>query len=793
MFELGQHWSNIPDEMKSFKQWCLAGTDKAPKLVGINGLYNASPVKGPWLTFEDACLFAKQYGCDIGFILTENDPFVCIDFDVKDAQSWDKDGNPLPRSKWTPLFALERYLHIKNAFTTYTELSRSLKGMHVWLKGKIAHAVKRDGVEVYDRERFIICTGIAVKDVAYSIFQDIVIASFKTITALPLATNNELLDRLVSEMAVAGATKHTDPLVELEPVDSDDVIWSRALAADNGSKFKALCEGDWAGLGYPSQSEADLALLSMFHFYSKSYSQIRRMFRLTGLGKRDKAVKDDVYLDRTLIIIRNRIRDTEARTAKIELNTQLEARALVKELQAQRVNEVTNDLMEHVELPKVEGIDWPPGMVGALASFIYNSAPRPVKEVAIVAALGLMAGIVGKSYIIPQSGLNLYIILIARSAIGKEAMHSGIGLIMSKICASIPGASRFVDFSEFASGPALTKACSENPSFLNVSGEWGRKLRRMSGDDGRDGPMQQLRTVMTNLYQKSGPTSVVGGISYSNKDSNVKSVNGVAYSMIGESTPKTFYECLTETMMEDGFMSRFLVVEHEGDRPARNPAPVTVLDDRLYSALCSIIVQSITLVQQGQTCMVQNSAEAQQMLDEFDYECDDQINSTNDESFRQMWNRAHLKALRVASLLAVADNFVNPVVNAYHADWALGIVRRDINIMQRKLKDGDVGQGDGVRERKLISIIKAYLKSESLDSYRIPKEVQELGIIPRRYLQVRTTSLTQFSHHRLGATVALDLTIKSLIDSGYLLEVDKAKMAEQFNFQGRCFRVVNLG
>ncbi|MCP5006396.1 MAG: hypothetical protein GY941_21030 [Planctomycetes bacterium] len=341
-------------------------------------------------------------------------------------------------------------------------------------------------------------------------------------------------------------------------------------------------------------------------------------------------------------------------------------------------------------LPHVAGLDWPCGNLGAIAAFIYNSSPRPVKEVAITAALGLMAGIVGRAYHTEsQSGLNLYIILVARSGVGKETMHSGISLISKNLKPINSLSENFVDFRDFTSAGGLIRACRDRPSFVNVSGEWGRKLQRMAREDLRGGVMSELRTVMTNLYQKSGPDSMVGGVGALKLTDDIADTQSIAYSMIGESTPETFYNSLTRSMMEDGFLSRFTVIKYEGNRPPANANPVLTMQPDLLKLLSSIITQCGSMVTNNKSMTVPLGKKAYKLLglgQTLDIYCDNKIDSCgDDESKRQLWNRAHLKALRMASVLAVTDNYLRPKVTKHHAYWAINTVLADIKHMSGQL------------------------------------------------------------------------------------------------------------
>lgn len=768
------NYRRLPQELRAARQWCVAGPDRSPYVVNGGKVIRASLHKPEqWKTFEEALADAAMLdGAGIGFMLTYEDPWTCVDLDVQNEESQRRKGKPIDPAKWTTQQEIDGYIRAVETFNSYTEVSSGGYGLHIWVKGAIGVGARRMGVEVYSQERFIVCTGNVYRD-------------------SPIEHRQEELEKLVDEIRQQGSDIRIQ-LEELEEEETDMQIFERASTAANADKFNSLCAGKWQG-EYPSQSEADLALMSMLAFYSKSNEQCRRIFRCTELGRREKATKNNRYLNFTLEVIRGRQR----RESIADMQTRELAASLVQTLVAgsSHADVAAGQIAAREEKPIGDDspISWPPGLTGAIAAFIYQSAPRPVKEVAIVGALGFLAGVCGKAFTIPQSGLNLYAILVARSAIGKEAMHSGLSLILEELRNSIPAAQRFVDFTEYASGPALRKAVSMNQSFCNVSGEWGRKLKRLATDDKPDGPMATLRTAMTDLYQKSGPGSMVGGLGYSDKDKNVITVSGVSYSMIGETTPGTFYDSLTQTMMEDGFLSRFIIVDYNGDRPPLNQHPERKMPPALAQALHGLCAHALTLLSRFGNERVLFSDGAKGMLDGFDLECDGEINSTEDESHRQMWNRAHLKACRIAALMAVADNWTAPVIQPEHASWALKLVRRDIEIMQVKIRSGDVGHDDATRERKMVATLREYLQEGTKsNAYGCPESARRSGIVTKRYLQMRLCRISSFLVGQRGSTAAIDQTIKSLQDNGYLAEVDKNHLSEKHAYHGKAYRIVSL-
>lgn len=774
-----EYMDNFPAEIRVLPNWYPANAQGAPCTYSSTaGLLPVDPKVVGGMDYDTAIQIAELVDCHVGYYLTAADEYSCIDLDVKDAET-----NPGEPAKWTTPEQFANYRRIMEIFDSYTEISRHGKGVHIWIKANIGKGCRRWGVELYSQERFMICTG-------------------RVLGALR-PVNSYILEAQQLAASLRDGDEPDYELIEYAETEPDDVIYLRARSAENSEKFIRLAEaGDWSGCGYPSQSEADLSLMSMFAFYSESNEQCRRLFRMTALGMREKANKSNYHVDRLLKICRSRM----AREAAEQARAVEEGAALAQGLIARLNERYAHTGMSHIETIQESPIlaedapaeaigrasdyvplDWPPGFVGRLAQTFYQSAVRPIRETAIVAALGVMAGIAGRGYAIPRSGLNIYIVLLARSGVGKEDVHSSVSMVRNALMSPdnmCPHAVSIFDIRRHASGPALLKALVDNgyKSVINMNDEWGKTIEQLSINP-NNSALQSLKQQMTAVYHKSSISSTIGGTSYADKDNNVNATGGVAYSFIGEATPDTYYGALDRSMMEDGFLSRFLCIEYTGARPPRNRNAADRLPDDVLFIIKSIIAVASMNVGGNKATGVETAPDAGEIMDAFEYECDAGVNSTTDEAQRQVWSRAHLKMLRIACLLAVGDDYHNPCIQLQHAQWAIAVVRKDMDTMFARINDGSVGKSDESRVNKIISIVAAYY------SQRIkPRnaEARARGIILRADIQQRAYNFAAFNRARNGATQAFDQAIRAMLDMGYLTECDP-KMMSELRLKGKCY------
>ena len=437
----------------------------------------------------------------------------------------------------------------------------------------------------------------------------------------------------------------------------DQTIINRAASAENGDLFKDLFTGDWHKHSYKwsdqSQSCADQALINIIQFYTKDQFQIKRIFLQSSLGQRDKA-KRDGYLnlcirkafDRDLPYVDTTALLKDIQAAIAEKNKPfVDSDGVIHEQKSMLISSEIPDLEKACLLN--ESIPLPPGLTGKIAQFIYQYSPRPVPEIAVGAAIGLMSGICGRCYNISGSGLNHYVVVLAATGTGKESAGAGVHTLLNAAKIAVPTINEFIGPTTIASPQALIKKLSKHKSILSIVGEIGLKLQEMNHRQANPAA-KAVQTAFLDLFQKSGRGQIFGAMAYSDTEKNVDSIQSPAFSFLGESTQESFFEGIDERSIKSGFIPRLTVIEYKGDRPHlnRNRAVITDYYD-LVDSIAKIAAQSQMLNQQNQVIDVQQDQESELILAHYNEFVDSQIRGSN-EANRHIWNRAHLKVLKLS-------------------------------------------------------------------------------------------------------------------------------------------------
>ena len=230
-----------------------------------------------WGTLDDARDCHAGGGVDtagIGFVFAPEDTICGIDLDdARDPET----GEPEPWAR-----------DIIQTLDSFTEVSPSGTGYHIYLHGIVPDGGNRKGdVEIYDRDRFFTFTGDHVDPTPHTVNQRN--DSLADVHAEYVADDD-------ADDADAGVTPPSGD-VDL----SDRELLEKARDADNGDTFDALWRGNTSG--YPSHSEADMALCNHLAFWTGGDRQrMDRLFRESGL-MRDKWDEDrgaDTYGERTI-------------------------------------------------------------------------------------------------------------------------------------------------------------------------------------------------------------------------------------------------------------------------------------------------------------------------------------------------------------------------------------------------------------------------------------------------------------------------------------------------------------
>ena len=726
-------FQNIPKELRDLKQWVVADSRNKIPCNPVSRTYAKINDPKSWGTFLEAVHVinsSKQFD-SVGFVLTAQDPYTIIDLD----------------------HAVEKPSNVQTAILdalsfSYIEKSVSEDGYHIIVKARAVAGRRKQNVEVYNYNRYVILTGNTIND-------------------KPIAPAQEIIDEILISMGVQDKTFIT---IELEddiiPLSEDDNIIKEARSK-YGDRFTNLYEGDWR-IYFTSQSEADLTLVNILCQLTDNNSQVARIFKRSELGKRAKASRKD-YLIRTI----NAARMYLVQNKGLYTSTFDEVRVSMAEIIKQEGVEVYKDI------PPL-----PNGIIKDLVTYFMQISIRPVYEISLVSALGFFAGLVGRSYNISNTGLNIYLLLLAPTGTGKEQISANIDAIVDKLTDHSPFVNAIIGPKAFASGQALLRSLSEKQSMVCVLGEFGYTLQQMS-DSKAQAYQIAFKKALLDVYQKSGEGRKLQATEYVDVKNKIESVLSPNLTIIGEGTPETFFDGLDDNMVADGLLPRFTIVDYKGDRPPRNK---NVNEARLPEETLKHLLYLVDVYMQNKVSnkarQIEIDDEAQELLDKFDELCDDKIRGSV-EMTRQLWNRAHLKALKYASLLAISLNGASPKIMLEHVEWAIAFIENEIINILNKFKKGELGA-----ENKYLFVIKQIFSEYSdatvekrlrlTASFRL---AQQGTVIPQAYILQRMRVNKVIKRDGISHTM-MRILLDELVEQKILKELSDREALELFDYKG---------
>lgn len=704
----------IPDELKARKQWVVwrsvirtneeTGETSVtkPPFNPLAPQYEAS-VTNPstWGTFEDAAaaLTANpSLVSGVGFVFTEQDEYFGIDIDDE--------------AKVAPANIQARRELVEEIImntSTYAELSPSGKGIHIIAKGKLPTAGTRSTavqVECYGSLRYFTMTGDVINGRA------------------SIVDEQKIADRFFSNFRPAPVQMQVgDTTVgrRLDLSDEDVIRLATNFHPNFAPRFNAQvdCEpGRW--------SDAFMMVVGYVERFTGSVEQVQRIIfnsplvlnappAANGETRLEKAKRNFGYVlartrqnnsgllafaehGRSIVEQMERVKEERARAAAAEILAAAE----------ETLSKSGADVLKAFPLdPRHLTLTAPPGVVGdycrATAAACYN----PFLKFSIPATLATLAGILGRSYKLPNGkGLNVNFILAAATASGKtqtmDAWEGFLARASKDIGNNVQGQSykRLLRQST-SSLQGIFPDFMEQPSAVWFISECASQLRQMS--DPKTTTDNQLRDAYNDLYDCSSmgkffqpPRSVA------NKKADMLPIENLAISTYWTTTTSKFDVFNDDA--QDGFLSRVVIIRHAGS--AGEAIPEWDVQFDLPDELNAYLVARLATAKRFDETYHLSPHEAHNMLTMISMA---EVAGMS-WAFRQISERIKNAALngdlpvaytavsrlpvtaqRLAGVLAVMDNPFAPAVTEEQYKWAFGYLLQNLTALLSDMDRGELG------------------------------------------------------------------------------------------------------
>ena len=244
--------TRVPEELRAYPQWVnwyQAGKHKIPvnpATLGSAGVHWETT----WAPFPQAVATAVRHRLGVGFVLTEADPYTCVDLDRCVGEGGQ---------------VSEQTRAILAGLSGYVELSPSGAGLHIWIKTDQPLNRRTRGIEIYSSARWITVTDRSNPHAPREI---------------PERTAE--LAQLVRVYFPESTRVFVAPPTAPSAAD-DEALWQRLFTSHHGAFFTSLFAGD-TSVCYNDHSRAVIMLANQLALLTDGdAARVKRLLYQTGL------------------------------------------------------------------------------------------------------------------------------------------------------------------------------------------------------------------------------------------------------------------------------------------------------------------------------------------------------------------------------------------------------------------------------------------------------------------------------------------------------------------------------
>ena len=352
-------------------------------------------------------------------------------------------------------------------------------------------------------------------------------------------------------------------------------------------------------------------------------------------------------------------------------------------------------------------VDYPPGLVGAIARWIVDTARRPQPELAIGAALAIVGTACGRHVQGPtEAGTALYVLSLAPTGKGKE---TPLKACMRVLAAS--GMGMHIGPDQWMSMSALINMMERMPLALCAQDEFGAFMQRIFNRKASTHE-RAIPQILRSLWGVNfGPWTTP---QWANGKAFV--VDAPHLTIYGTSTHEQFYSAMEGAAIADGTLNRFLVIEGRRSPEMQEPkASPNIVPDEIVNGLKAVFYRSgnIAASQRNQVDYNLAIAGSQTRLDW----CADGSRQAYEAFMREIDRdagdrpltadfivRAPEMAIRIATILAAGQG--HDSVRRSDVEFGIAMVRNSLMHMISGADEYMAGNDHEANVKKVLRIIR---------------------------------------------------------------------------------------